>query len=69
MQPFDEWLETAYTEEPEKELPEGITTNATGRFFAQCCVCEKWTELPCDVSEIPETGYSHYCGGNPWCCP
>lgn len=49
-------------------LPEGIMTTADG-YIAQCRGCHEWGALPCDITEIPETGYQHYCGGSPWCCP
>ena len=57
----------------EFELPEGVIEYREGsgypKYEVQCCMCEKWVELPCDVSEIPQQGYEHYCGGSPRCCP
>jgi len=49
-------------------LPEGIEESG-GKFYAYCCCCKNLDEIPCDISEIPEAGYEHYCGRSLHCCP
>ncbi len=70
MRSFGEWFnaQEAPTIEPQDELPEGIIER-DGKYLAECRGCEKLTEIPVGIDEIPQTGYEHYCGGNPWCCP
>lgn len=53
----------------EPELPEGIWELKGGKFAAECCICGKNDEIHCDISEIPMTGYTHYCGSGQGCCP
>lgn len=53
----------------EVELPEGITEGPDGVYQAKCCCCDRWDEIPVGIDEIPATGYEHYCGGSPRCCP
>lgn len=67
---FDKWLNSQGkdTEINEDDLPDGITER-DGKFYADCCRCERETEIYCDISEIPNDGYEHYCGGSPRCCP
>lgn len=77
MRDFGDWLEgigrqaapveDMFAEEP--ELPEGINEVGPGKYEARCCMCHEWRELYCDLSEVPEVGYEHYCGGSPRCCP
>lgn len=59
------------TPEPvEDDLPEGVFYDAAREVsYATCCVCGKRDALAVDLSEIPRTGYEHYCGGSPRCCP
>lgn len=69
MKSFEQWfLETAKPTEELKEPPIGVTDNEDGSYSVQCCVCNKWDELPVDVDEINDD-YEHYCGGSPRCCP
>lgn len=53
----------------EQLLPDGINEVGDGCYEARCCRCGEWTELFCDLSELPDAGYEHYCGGSPRCCP
>lgn len=73
MKSFDQWLidTTArpQTEDGEKLLPEGVVEAGPNRYEAKCCACGEWREIYCDLEEIPEVGYEHYCGGSPHCCP
>ena len=50
------------------ELPEGIYEPSDGVYFATCCRCGRDGEIFCALSELPPTGYQHYCGGSPQCC-
>lgn len=70
---FDRWFnrQAAMSEEV-GELPESIVQikmDGKIKYMAICCCCDQVTELPVDLSEIPQTGYQHYCGGSPRCCP
>ncbi len=67
MKDFGRWF--ADQKPPEEMLPDGVWENGAGEYFATCCCCERDTEIYCDISEIPETGYRHYCGGSQYCCP
>jgi hypothetical protein len=72
MKSFSEWtrdLAAEISAPAADELPEGIVEVQDGKYEAKCCCCEEWREIFCDISEIPDTGYVHYCGGSPWCCP
>ena len=53
----------------EDMLPEGVIEGRDGEYEAECVACERWRPIYCDLSEIPATGYRHYCGGGPSCCP
>ncbi len=70
MRSFGEWFNTQASPEtePQDELPEGIVER-DGEYLAECCCCHEYKPLFCDISEVPKTGYEHYCGGAPWCCP
>lgn len=50
------------------ELPEGVEC-IDGKLVVMCCQCEKYVELEFDIGELPATGYKHYCGSSPRCCP
>lgn len=52
-----------------KWLPEGINEKSDGQYEAECCRCERWGPIYCDLKDIPDVGYKHYCGGSPMCCP
>jgi hypothetical protein len=67
MKDFGQWFKEQSA--PVEELPEGICEGDNGIYLACCCGCDQWKELPVGVDEIPFTGYRHYCGGSPWCCP
>lgn len=51
-----------------RELPDNVVQMQDGSYRAQCCCCEQWGKLFCDISEVDET-YEHYCGGSPRCLP
>ena len=53
----------------EPELPEGVWELKSGKYATECYMCGKYDMIPCDISEIPMTGYRHYCGSGPRCCP
>ncbi len=67
----DQAARAALDLDPSREvmLPEGICERGPGEYEAVCCCCGEWRELYCDLSEIPEVGYEHYCGGSQRCCP
>lgn len=67
MKDFAHWF-AEQGKESESMLPEGVIEE-NGLYLARCVGCESWKEIFCDISEVPDTGYMHYCGGNPWCCP
>lgn len=52
-------------------LPEGVEeTSAPGTYEAICRGCGEWTEILCDISELPKDVYDeHWCGKDPRCCP
>lgn len=64
---FERGDHIAASEEP--MLPDGINESGPGEYEAECCCCGEWRPIYCDLSDIPETGYEHYCGGSPRCCP
>lgn len=69
MKNFGDWFADFSTQDaPEPEVPEGID-ECGGVYFATCSMCEKFEALWVDIKEIPQTGYIHYCGGSPRCCP
>lgn len=74
MKEFGRWLSdstipaSAPAPAPTSELPEGIAEQ-NGKLIAFCAGCHNYTELVCDVTEIPMTGYVHYCGASPRCLP
>jgi hypothetical protein len=53
----------------ESMLPDGVSERGVGRYEARCVSCERYTEILCDLGEIPEVGYRHYCFGSDRCCP
>lgn len=63
-----QWLEEE-KEESHSILPYGIIESSPGIYEVRCCHCGEWSEIPCDLSEIPQEGYDHYCGRSPSCCP
>jgi hypothetical protein len=66
---FDAWLRQPIAPtESAKELPEDIW-EVDGKYMAECRRCGNRDEIPVDISEIPMTGYDHYCGRSPQCCP
>lgn len=73
MKDYGAWLDDltqAVTAASATALPEGITQGASPNTYeAQCRVCGDWTALICDLSEVPEEGYEHWCGRSPRCCP
>lgn len=48
---------------------DGSIEERNGKFYALCRKCENRDEIPCDLSEIEDGDYEHYCGRSPWCCP
>ncbi len=68
MKTFEEWLLDITKYKIDKPLPDGIWEK-DGKYMCSCCRCERVEEIPCDISEIPEEEYRHYCGGSQRCCP
>lgn len=52
-----------------KRLPDGVTADGAGEYEAECRGCGQMKPIICDISEVPEEGYEHWCGGSPSCCP
>ncbi len=53
-------------------IPDGVDEMLDGTFTAICVGCGQRGKIWCDISEIPLTGYEHYCGSgvnSPSCCP
>ncbi len=73
MKDFGRWLADfvlpAESANPDDTLPEGVWEREDGVYFATCVVCERDAEILCDLVDIPEVGYRHFCGGSPSCCP
>jgi hypothetical protein len=67
MKSFEHWLNNQ-NQEP-SPLPEGIIDNGDGYYLARCFCCGEWSELYTNIENIPETGYKHFCGRSPYCCP
>lgn len=53
----------------EMELPDGITEDSPGDYWAECRSCGRSTSVFCNLIDIPMTGYQHYCFGSARCLP
>lgn len=70
MKDFNSWFKDFSIEKKEKivELPEGVW-ESDGKYIVRCCRCDQVGEIHCDISEIPQQDYEHYCGGSDRCIP
>ena len=54
---------------PEPMLPEGVS-DISGRFFADCCVCERRCDVTEFMDEAADIDFTRWHGGcGPACCP
>lgn len=61
-------------DDQEDWLPDGVIATFDYRldvfeYLAECRGCGELKPIYCDLEEIPQTGYEHWCGGSPRCCP
>jgi hypothetical protein len=67
----DDWTSaTSGDNAPEPLLPEGVTDHSSGRYFANCCRCERECDVTEFMDEAADIDFTQWFGGcGPRCCP